>query len=81
MLFINDDNKADNIARNPCLCHEEYNHCIAKNYYGYIMEIDASDGDLTKLNIKPTETIISTTTTTQAPEIKKAYGFEVSFIF
>ncbi|VDM40283.1 unnamed protein product [Toxocara canis] len=62
-----------------CLCHTEYNHCIANNENGYIMEIDPNT-DVSSLNMtwtdglnKPTTT---TTTTTQAPELKHALGFE-----
>uniref|UniRef100_A0A915B2H7 Degenerin n=1 Tax=Parascaris univalens TaxID=6257 RepID=A0A915B2H7_PARUN len=62
-----------------CLCHTEYNHCIANNENGYIIEIDPHM-DVSSLNMtsavefnRPTTT---TTTTTQTPELKQALGFE-----
>lgn len=64
-----------------CLCHTEYNHCIANNENGYIIEIDPHM-DVSSLNMtsaaefnRPTTT---TTTTTQTPELKQALGFEVN---
>lgn len=70
--------------RKECLCHREYNHCIANNEYGYILEIKQTT-DIFALNIseffRPTKprtiTTTAATTTTQAAELKKALGFEV----
>uniref|UniRef100_A0AAF5RWC9 Uncharacterized protein n=1 Tax=Wuchereria bancrofti TaxID=6293 RepID=A0AAF5RWC9_WUCBA len=69
--------------RKECLCHREYNHCIANNEYGYILEIKQTT-DIFALNIseffRPTKprtiTTTAATTTTQAAELKKALGFE-----
>lgn len=60
-----------------CLCHDEYNHCIA-NADGHIPEI-APDGDLSTFNPVTAESATSTTTTTTtaAPETVEALGFEV----
>ncbi|KAK0395432.1 hypothetical protein QR680_001279 [Steinernema hermaphroditum] len=63
-----------------CLCHTEYNHCIASNQNGYIPEIDP-DMEIDTLNMTsafPTrgEQRTTTTTTTQTPELKQALGFE-----
>lgn len=67
-----------------CLCHNEYNHCIANNENGEIPEIIPSDDIETvdfikKLEAKNLESSqkTTTTTTTQAPEIRQAMGFEV----
>ncbi|EFO27882.2 amiloride-sensitive sodium channel [Loa loa] len=70
--------------RKECLCHREYNHCIANNEYGYILEIKPTT-DIFALNIseffiRPTKlhtvTTTVTTITTQTTELKKALGFE-----
>ncbi|KAI6194169.1 Degenerin [Aphelenchoides besseyi] len=67
-----------------CLCHREYNHCIANNENGEIPEI-VPTFDVSQLNF--TETFVrapggakttktTTTTTTEAPEIRQALGYE-----
>ncbi|VDM91990.1 unnamed protein product [Onchocerca ochengi] len=69
--------------RKECLCHREYNHCIANNEYGFILEIDQTT-DILSMNIsdffaKSAKADIITTTatiTTQAAEIVKALGFQ-----
>lgn len=69
-----------------CLCHREYNHCIANNDYGYILEIEPKT-DITALDIDEFSSRVATSrtttsTTTQAPELKQALGFEVGlFLF
>jgi hypothetical protein len=67
-----------------CLCHSDYNHCIANNENGEIPEIQPS-AEIDKLNftdfsMAPGERQVTTTTTTttQAPEIRQALGFDVS---
>uniref|UniRef100_A0A0M3JUD3 Degenerin-like protein unc-105 (inferred by orthology to a C. elegans protein) n=1 Tax=Anisakis simplex TaxID=6269 RepID=A0A0M3JUD3_ANISI len=64
---------------NVCLCHTEYNHCIANNENGYITEIDPNT-DLSTLNITSSigfqQSTTTTTTTTQTPELKQALGFD-----
>ena len=66
-----------------CLCHREYNHCVQTREDGVILEIDPND-ELDTLNVtqraewqkqlqKNTQT---TTTTTEAPEIVEALGFD-----
>jgi hypothetical protein len=72
-----------------CLCHREYNHCIAQNENGEIPEI-VPDVDLDKLNFtahflvdsdRKTAELMSqkggATTTTPSPEVIHAMGFEV----
>lgn len=65
-----------------CLCHKDYNHCIANNENGLIPEIFPSE-DLANINFtksfvegKP-KIRTTTTTTTQAPEVVQAMGFTV----
>ncbi|GMT14574.1 hypothetical protein PFISCL1PPCAC_5871 [Pristionchus fissidentatus] len=66
-----------------CLCHKEYNHCVQNNDDGVIPEIDPND-DLQTLNLTSKSysqleklgRISTTTTTTPAPEIQKALGFD-----
>lgn len=64
-----------------CLCHEEYNHCIARNEYGYILEIESST-DVTRIDLpkamNQTSKMKATLTTTEIPELKKALGFQVN---
>lgn len=67
-----------------CLCHREYNHCIAHNEYGFILEIKPTT-DILALTIpefvlRPTKARTVPTTaaiTAKAIEVKKALGFEV----
>ncbi|TMS35153.1 hypothetical protein L596_002611 [Steinernema carpocapsae] len=63
-----------------CLCHNEYNHCIANNQNGNIPEIDPHT-NLDTLNMTaafPVKGVqkTTTTTTTETPEMKQALGFE-----
>lgn len=67
-----------------CLCHNEYNHCVANNPNGEIPEIIPTE-DIENLDyIKkfPAQSasisVTTTTTTTQAPAIREALGFDVS---
>uniref|UniRef100_A0A914Y1L3 Uncharacterized protein n=1 Tax=Panagrolaimus superbus TaxID=310955 RepID=A0A914Y1L3_9BILA len=66
-----------------CLCHNEYNHCVANNENGEIPEIIPSEDieNLDYLKKFPSESMniagTTTTTTTQAPEIREALGFDV----
>lgn len=70
---------------NVCLCHQEYNHCIANNENGEIPEI-LPTFDTSNLNFTQTFVMMSqrqrekmsttTTTTTEAPEVKQALGYE-----
>uniref|UniRef100_A0A915PQI3 Uncharacterized protein n=1 Tax=Setaria digitata TaxID=48799 RepID=A0A915PQI3_9BILA len=82
------EGKTNEERKNPkqkeCLCHREYNHCIANNEYGYILKIGPKT-DIFALNISgpitgPTKsnsnTNTSTVNATQAPALKKALGFE-----
>ncbi|CAD5211340.1 unnamed protein product [Bursaphelenchus okinawaensis] len=65
-----------------CLCHKEYNHCIANNENGEIPEIlptfDVETMNFTQafITAKPKKLEATTTTTTEAPEIKQALGYE-----
>lgn len=83
MRFYTGSGDEDSIAEETdvCLCHKEYNHCIANNEYGYILEIgpktDVSSMDLPLATVTRRPT--TTTTTTQAPELKQALGFQVTF--
>lgn len=70
-----------------CLCHNDYNHCIASNENGEIPEIQPSADlerlDFTKSFVEASRSaagITTTTTTTQAPEVRQALGFEVRSI-
>lgn len=70
-----------------CLCHNDYNHCIASNENGEIPEIqpnaDLERLDFTKSFVEASRSaagITTTTTTTQAPEVRQALGFEVRTI-
>ncbi|KAK6042727.1 hypothetical protein COOONC_19771 [Cooperia oncophora] len=65
-----------------CLCHKEYNHCVSSRDDGVIIEIDPND-ELDTLNVTArTESQIklkqriTTTTTTEAPQVTQALGFE-----
>uniref|UniRef100_A0A914C4J5 Uncharacterized protein n=1 Tax=Acrobeloides nanus TaxID=290746 RepID=A0A914C4J5_9BILA len=63
-----------------CLCHKDYNHCIANNENGNIPEIfpteDLAQINFTKSFVEGTPSLrTTTTTTTQAPEIVQAMGF------
>uniref|UniRef100_A0A183DRR3 Degenerin-like protein unc-105 n=1 Tax=Gongylonema pulchrum TaxID=637853 RepID=A0A183DRR3_9BILA len=67
-----------------CLCHREYNHCIANNDYGYILEIEPKT-DISALDILdfPSKAAVSRTTTTSTtppPELRQALGFEAFFL-
>uniref|UniRef100_A0A914VEX6 Uncharacterized protein n=1 Tax=Plectus sambesii TaxID=2011161 RepID=A0A914VEX6_9BILA len=59
-----------------CLCHQDFNHCIA-NADGHIPEI-AADGDLSNFDPASAVSVTSstTTTTTAAPDVVEALGFE-----
>uniref|UniRef100_A0A7E4WDD4 Degenerin-like protein unc-105 n=1 Tax=Panagrellus redivivus TaxID=6233 RepID=A0A7E4WDD4_PANRE len=67
-----------------CLCHNEYNHCIANNANGEIPEINPSEDlesmDYEKKFAAPLGGQLkdepTTTTTTQAPELRQALGFD-----
>ncbi|CAG9530017.1 unnamed protein product [Cercopithifilaria johnstoni] len=66
-----------------CLCHREYNHCIANNEYGFILEIkptiDIFALNISEFFIRPTKSHTATTisvTTKQTAELTKALGFE-----
>lgn len=67
-----------------CLCHKEYNHCIANNENGEIPEIlptfDVGTLNFTQAFVasSPRSQLTTTTTTTQAPEIRQALGYEAS---
>ncbi|CAI4232087.1 unnamed protein product [Auanema sp. JU1783] len=68
-----------------CLCHKDYNHCVSTREDGVILEIDPQQ-ELSSLNV----TLLSSkqleaqrrrqesriTTTTEAPELEEALGFE-----
>lgn len=67
-----------------CLCHKEYNHCVSNREDGVIIEIDPND-ELDTLNITARSESqmrlkqkVTTTTTTEAPQVTQALGFEVS---
>ncbi|VBB26492.1 unnamed protein product [Acanthocheilonema viteae] len=81
------EEKAGKEQRHPrqkeCLCHREYNHCIANNEYGFILEIKPTTDilalNISKFFIKPTKSRTITTTpvtNTQTAELIKALGFE-----
>ena len=71
-----------------CLCHNDYNHCVASNENGEIPDIVPSS-DLDKLNFAESFVLSAssessrgkfagtTTTTTQEPEVAQAMGYEV----
>lgn len=65
-----------------CLCHKEYNHCVSNREDGVIIEIDPND-ELDTLNITARSESqmrlkqkVTTTTTTEAPQVTQALGFE-----
>ncbi|PAV61047.1 hypothetical protein WR25_10364 [Diploscapter pachys] len=66
-----------------CLCHREYNHCVQTREDSVILEIDPND-ELDTLNVTQRaewqkqlqKNIPTTTTTTEAPEIAAALGFD-----
>ncbi|XGW10769.1 hypothetical protein V3C99_012346 [Haemonchus contortus] len=65
-----------------CLCHKEYNHCVSSREDGVIIEIDPNDV-LETLNVTErsesqlkVKQRITTTTTTEAPHVTQALGFE-----
>ncbi|CAD5215699.1 unnamed protein product [Bursaphelenchus xylophilus] len=65
-----------------CLCHKEYNHCIANNENGEIPEIlptfDVDHMNFTQafVTAKPKKVGPTTTTTTEAPAVREALGYE-----
>ncbi|RCN24616.1 hypothetical protein ANCCAN_29686, partial [Ancylostoma caninum] len=65
-----------------CLCHKEYNHCVSSREDGVIIHIDPND-ELDTLNITARSEAqlrvkqkATTTTTTEAPQVTQALGFE-----
>ncbi|VDK83305.1 unnamed protein product [Litomosoides sigmodontis] len=87
MKFMKEKDGEKQGRRHPrqkkCLCHREYNHCIANNEYGFILEIKPTT-DILALTIpefvvRPTKPrTAETAAVTAAKEIvfKKALGFE-----
>ena len=68
-----------------CLCHKDYNHCVRTRDDGIILEIDPND-DLATFNATAKSAFqlamrekYTTTTTTEAPAMVEALGFDVSF--
>lgn len=69
-----------------CLCHDEYNHCVAPNPSGILAEIDPEKPlETFDPNVALNRALASarvaqtTTTTTQAPEAAQAMGYGVCF--
>lgn len=75
LLDENDDQPFD-----VCICHAEYNHCVATNPSGHIAELDPNkslenfDPNSAPNGARSTQT---TATTTQSPETVEAMGFAV----
>lgn len=69
-----------------CLCHKDYNHCVRTRDDGIILEIDPND-DLETFNATAKSELqlmmrekYTTTTTTEAPQLIEALGFEVGLL-
>ncbi|KAJ1349394.1 hypothetical protein KIN20_004956 [Parelaphostrongylus tenuis] len=84
MRFYKGKESYDNIKDvvDLCLCHKEYNHCVSNSDDGVIIEIDPND-ELDTLNVTEryglqikSKEKLTTTTTTEAPEVTQALGFE-----
>ncbi|CAJ0606181.1 unnamed protein product [Cylicocyclus nassatus] len=85
MRFYRGNQKYEDIKEEVdlCLCHKEYNHCVASREDGVIIEISPSD-ELDTLNITArseaqlikTQEKTTTTTTTEAPQVTQALGYE-----
>ncbi|ULU04323.1 hypothetical protein L3Y34_017240 [Caenorhabditis briggsae] len=66
-----------------CLCHKEYNHCVSTRDDGVIIEIDPNDelgnldiGKKVASQLSLREEKLAETTTTEAPAVTQALGFE-----
>lgn len=66
-----------------CLCHKEYNHCVSTRDDGVIIEINPNEelGDLdigkkVATQLSAQEQRKAETTTTEAPTVTQALGFE-----
>lgn len=76
-----------------CLCHKDYNHCVQNNENDEIPDIipnfNLEQMNFTSNFVIPSEKSLllkqlktaQVVTTTEAPEIKQAMGFEVCFYF
>ena len=81
MRFVDDHHFENNDTKtSPCKCNDDYNHCIANNdLEDNVPEVFSSD-DLSNLFVPDESEENETdaiTTTTIAPEVKLAMGFDV----